>query len=49
MDGPGADDRQDTAGRADGERRTANGPGAAEQPSTTGMASAPGRQDAADR
>lgn len=44
MDGPGADDRQDTARRAG----TANGPGAAEQPSTTGMASAPGRQDAAD-
>ena len=45
MDGPGADDRQDTAGRAG----TANGPGAAGQPGTTGMASAPGRQDAADQ
>ena len=32
MDGPGADDRQDTAGRAG----TANGPGAADQPSTAG-------------
>jgi AcrR family transcriptional regulator len=45
MDGPGADDRQDTAGRAS----AANGPGAAERPSATGRAGATGRQDAADR
>jgi AcrR family transcriptional regulator len=42
MDGPDADDRPDTAGRAS----AANGPGAAEQLNAAGMANATGRQDA---
>ena len=45
MDGPDADDRQDTAGRTS----AANGPEAAGQPSTAGMASATRRQEAADQ
>ena len=43
MDGPDADDRPDTAGRAS----AANGPGAAEQPSTAGRAGAADQLNAA--
>jgi len=45
MDGPGADDRQDTAGRAS----AANGPATADQPSTAGRARAAGRPGTADQ